>query len=717
MSDNAERALALASLGLHVFPCFESGEHFKAPRTEHGFLEATLDPEQIRLWWNATPEAEIGVACGASGLVVEDIDNKPGKDGITSMRNAGLHPDTSTYWYETPSGGFHFIHAAPPGVPGPTQNHKLEDGTKLMGVDRRSGGSYFIWWDEAWPDERSSFTPAPDWFLNHTGTEGDGWGGTLGEWLVTVGAGRMSALMRSALDKIPREDFGRGELYTRLTHIIRLATVDGEPGAGEALEVLKQEWLRGPWNTAKYQREWAVSLGNAVQANGGVRPKAEAAVEERVADTDYSFFEQTPTLRHIMQWSQAQWANPWAGLLVVLTRLSADLPPCIQLPRLGSLPRASLNQFSAIVGGSGKGKSAYITGVDEALWPRPSETMDPARTFSPSTGQGIIGYFVERRRDPNTKEWVDVQVETQALAVVDEIDNLEALAKQDGSTLLSTLKTLWTGGRDGNQNATQERRRNLRAHSYRLALLAGVQPGLGEVLFNRQAATGGLPQRFVFANTVDPTLTRERRIQDPGQLTRIVHPHLPFPQVFQSGGHEPRLGELHTMVIDHSVVGEMMDNQIAIRLEETDALNGHWMLAKLKIAALLSILHGHDEVTRYWFDQAQLVMAHSDRTRQMLIDTIRRTASAENIAKAKGEAERTMASEATVVQRTADRVIELLRSSSTDLMLGQLSRSLTKSMRENLPAALSMLEEQGRIRSTVVNAPRQKKEVRSYAAI
>lgn len=717
MSDNAERALALASLGLHVFPCFESGEHFKAPRTEHGFLEATLDPAQIAAWWSATPEAEIGVACGASGLVVVDVDNKPDKDGFASLRSAGLMPDQSTWWYETPSGGFHFVMLAPPQVPGPTQNHKLADGSRLMGVDRRSGGSYFIWWDEAWPDERSAFYPAPDWFLNHTSTEGDGWGGTLGEWLATVGGGTMSGLMRSALAKIPTEDFGRGELWARMIHLIRLATVDGEPGGAAALEHLREAWLRGPWNQPKFQTGWIVSLGNAVQSSGGVRPTAEAAVAERAPDTDYSWFSQSPTLRHIMQWSQAQWANPWAGLLVVLTRFSADLPPNVQLPRLGSLPRASLNQFSALVGASGKGKSAYITGVDESLWPRPIGSTEVAKTFVPSTGQGLIGYYTERRKDTTTGTWVDMQVETQGLAIIDEIDSLEALAKQDGSTLLSTLKTLWTGGGTGNQNATQDRRRNLSAHSYRLALLAGVQPGLGEVLFNKQAALGGLPQRFVFANTVDATLSRERgHVPDPGKLERVVHPSLPFPQILRAGGHETRDGELLVLPIQADVVAELMDNQIAIRLEESGALNGHWMLAKLKIAALLSILHGEAGVSRHWFDQAQVVMAHSDRTRDMLIDTIKRAASAENIAKAKGDAERIMASELTIVHRTADRIVDVLRVSA-NLSLGEITPRLSPSMRASAEAAIAMLADQGRVVGTATGKVRKSREVYRWAVI
>lgn len=697
MSDNGQRALALATLGLHVFPCWESGDFMKAPRTEHGFLEATTDPGQIQAWWQATPEALIGVAAGASGLNCQDIDHKPEKNGSESLAAAGHWPPEPTYWYETQSGGFHFIYAAEGPAVGPTKDHKLEDGTKLLGVDRRSGGSYFIWWDEAWPDSRDEFRPAPAWFSNSVASEvGDEWGGTLAEWFNTIGGGRPNALMESVIaNKIPRTDFGRAELWSRMVHIIRLAG-EGNPGAGVALTELMHQWLRPPWNQPKYQTEWNVSLGNAVGANGGLTEKSAELVTTAQALTGYEFFDSSPELVHIRTWAQAQLVNPWAALLTVLTRLSADLPPSVQLPRLGSLPKGSLNQFSILAGPSGAGKSALITGVDESLWPRPSGSNEVAKRFSPSTGEGLIAHFVERQKQDG--EWRDVLVETQAYAAIDEIDSLEALAGRSGSILLSNLKLLWTGSYAGSGNATQERRRSLPAHSYRLALIAGVQPGLGQVLFSEESAIGGLPQRFVFATVQDPTLSRSSFIpEDPGALHRAIPPSIPFSSSFYQGGHEPMMGEVHVLPVDHTIVAEMLDMQIAIKLgEEGNALKGHWMLAKLKVAALLSILHGATTVTVQWWEGAQRVMEHSDATRDMLIDTLQRAANRENIARGKGDAERLIASESTIMNRTADRIVTILRE-HPGMLTSQIKTQLARSMRQNADAALQILVDQGRI--------------------
>ncbi|MFF5499824.1 bifunctional DNA primase/polymerase [Streptomyces aquilus] len=49
-------------------PCLPAG------RPCHGFHAATTDPDRLERWWEDTPAAGVGVACGPAGLVVIDID-------------------------------------------------------------------------------------------------------------------------------------------------------------------------------------------------------------------------------------------------------------------------------------------------------------------------------------------------------------------------------------------------------------------------------------------------------------------------------------------------------------------------------------------------------------------------------------------------------------------------------------------------------------------
>lgn len=100
LSRNGEAASAYARrFRWFVFPVFEpSGARCacgvagcsnvgKHPRTERGVLDASTDPDAIRQWWTRWPDANIGIACGPSGLVVLDVDGPEGEVGLQELGN------------------------------------------------------------------------------------------------------------------------------------------------------------------------------------------------------------------------------------------------------------------------------------------------------------------------------------------------------------------------------------------------------------------------------------------------------------------------------------------------------------------------------------------------------------------------------------------------------------------------------------------------------
>lgn len=97
-------------------------------RPGHGVHDATIDPEILRHWWRHCPNANVGVACGPSGLVVLDLDTpkngqQPPKHGpgITCgadvlaalAEQAGQPLPAGTYAVRTGRGGLHLYFRAP----------------------------------------------------------------------------------------------------------------------------------------------------------------------------------------------------------------------------------------------------------------------------------------------------------------------------------------------------------------------------------------------------------------------------------------------------------------------------------------------------------------------------------------------------------------------------------------------------------------------------
>jgi hypothetical protein len=72
-----ELALSYAARGWYVFPCWPKT---KKPMTANGFEDASNDPEVIRAWWTKTPDANIAIACGKSGIAVLDVDHGLNED-------------------------------------------------------------------------------------------------------------------------------------------------------------------------------------------------------------------------------------------------------------------------------------------------------------------------------------------------------------------------------------------------------------------------------------------------------------------------------------------------------------------------------------------------------------------------------------------------------------------------------------------------------------
>jgi hypothetical protein len=143
MTDDRKTALNLAhNNGWSLFPLAPNSK--KPPQRFRWRDESTNNPNEWRTWF-AADDANIGLDCGKSGLVVVDIDPRAG--GVVSVLNLArselmLRP---TLMQHTRGDGLHLIYQA-------HLNHELSNTAgrlpgvgELAGIDLRANGGYIVY--------------------------------------------------------------------------------------------------------------------------------------------------------------------------------------------------------------------------------------------------------------------------------------------------------------------------------------------------------------------------------------------------------------------------------------------------------------------------------------------------------------------------------------------------------------------------------------------
>lgn len=104
----------------------------------HGCNDATVDGKTIERWWLNYPRANVGLATGAPGPDVLDIDVKGGAPGLASLAEIERMPgvlDAAMLLVDTPSGGLHYYF---------TGSGQGNGSIRGAGVDFRGAGGYVL---------------------------------------------------------------------------------------------------------------------------------------------------------------------------------------------------------------------------------------------------------------------------------------------------------------------------------------------------------------------------------------------------------------------------------------------------------------------------------------------------------------------------------------------------------------------------------------------
>lgn len=406
---------------------------------------------------------------------------------------------------------------------------------------------------------------------------------------------------------------GRNEaVFHMLPQLLRFAAA----GALDADLVLERLWeasqeVEAPDGEPYTREEFLVSVRKAreyVEETGPQLPESIPTERARLdfadveIETALDLWQSTDRLKKVAQAADNMGVNRLAFLTVLMSRILAEVPPEIKLPGAqdGAIgARASLNLGVMLVALSGQGKSSIYKQTATFF-----DDREPPIGGEPSTGQGLIQAY--QRFDKEEGVMVD-EPDMRGLFYIDEVETLMALSNDKTSTTTARLRSMIMGEQVSDTNATAERKRRLRAGTYRFCLVVAAQPALtGFILQGREAGT---PQRFVWVQAVDPKtkIRREDRPEYPGPLMwdesflNDLNPVLNDPVVQYPDWMKEQIHDLY----EKSASREIEDGG-----EEDWA--SHRALTLLKVATGIAFLHESIEITDEYLEIAEQVMKASD---------------------------------------------------------------------------------------------------------
>lgn len=377
------------------------------------------------------------------------------------------------------------------------------------------------------------------------------------------------------------------------------------------------------------------------------------------------FWAASTQLTHIRTAALASYACPDAVLQFTLARIAALSDHKSRVHTGAGLDDGAsvLCHFVAGVGSSGQGKTTAesCTTALTKSWVAEREAALPKdyyREIGLGTGEGLIEAFLTwqevpkldangnqaftKKGEPLTTK-VKKQTRHNMLVRADEGRKFLAIAGRQNSTISGTICELWMSSAARDQNAHEENRREIAEKTYTIGMTLGFQTRNVTGLF--ADSEGGAPQRFVFVPVNNPHAP-EVTPDWPGAL----------PLRLPSGPVHLRIGE--------SARPEVAAWRLAsIRGTRDFGLDGHRMLARARMAALLAQLHGEAGVVSdlMWL-LAGIAMDRSAALRDALADIERQDRARE--AEARHAA--TVRTQVTVAVKTEE--VSLMRKAANALV-------------------------------------------------
>ncbi|BBX69585.1 hypothetical protein [Mycolicibacterium psychrotolerans] len=445
---------------------------------------------------------------------------------------------------------------------------------------------------------------------------------------------------------------------------------------------------------------------------------ADALADLRKAMADNAdVFTSSGVLAHTSRFAEDRSADRYGVLFGVSLHAVLAVPPQVVLPPIIG-GEVSLNLLLAVVGSSGGGKGTTDKTAKAAVRMKVGgRRVAPVLPMLPiGTGEGINRTYAHAERDKLGSGQVALRWHTYAaLFGCRDIATMDALTARQGSTLLPEMLKGYMGEELGFANADKDRRVILPMHSYRLCLSAGVQPENGAVLLNDQARRDGVPQRFLWT-PVRPGVARNRRSADAKTVDPLTVEVPDFgidPLTFdvgdedddEAGIYDPAACPLVPMGVASNIAQQIIDADAAKDLDpfgrSADPLAGHRLLAQLKLAAALAVLHNRTFVGPEDWQRAERLMVVSAAVAQVVDAESGAAAQRDAVLRGQIDGHRLAAADDTrhsaALHSLMNRVTRFLGEQTDWVSRSTVDRSVTSKLRRNLGEALASLLDIGAI--------------------
>lgn len=705
--DTLTAALAYAKAGWFVGPCDQAQ---KSPGSILGAgwqLQTSHDPEQIVAWF-AGESPGLFLHVGRSGAVVLDVDDWSKLPAELLDLIGQYRPPFQSTRLDDPERG-HYVFAQPDDrlignglgkLPKGWGEVRGKNGVVVVQPTRHEkDGARYLWKRTGpvplspelaalLPDAQDSQDPATDATVRGFRAE-------------HVEALRPGAL-QPALDRFAELVRSGASRHTSAVEVACWLAREAAAGyypAADAFDRLGQEFTAALHGTPdRFPRSefagivaWAVGQVTPEQVaakRAALRPAevreslsggASTSTPEEPAptlDAHAAFWGSSPQLQHVRGFARARRCSPYAALGVCLARVTTTAPCHVVLPPLvGSV--ASLNLFVALVGPSGAGKGAAEHAASDMF------DMGPVETASVGSGEGIGHLYAHREKGEVVRDRESVLF---SVPEVDTIASLGGAKGRQGSTLMPQLRQAWSGEALGFAYADAAKRLPIPRHSYRLSLLLGVQPGRAAGLL--EEADGGTPQRFVWVPTLDPDA--------PDAPPSAPEPLRVPAQLWPPPSH----GQLVLPVPPEAAAA--IDGARLARLRgEGEALDGHELLCRLKVAAALALLEGRRVVADIDWERSGHVMAVSNHTRRGVERHLAQQAERANLYRGQAEGARAVVAKDTeadaTARRVAPKVLSRLKAARGEQTYSEARRATTSRDRAAFDDALERLVDAGQV--------------------